>query len=107
MGNYLIRPIINGLSDHDAQSITLYSFNMSPPTKKKLIRNINEHTINDFFIKLSYENWDAIFSTDDVNEMFNSFLDSYLKIFYSSFPLKRVHIDNKIEKIKNKNCIIL
>ena len=28
------------------------------------------------------------------------FLDSYLKIFYSSFPLKRVHIDKK-----NKNWI--
>jgi hypothetical protein len=27
-------PIINGLSDHDAQSITLHSFNLSPPTKK-------------------------------------------------------------------------
>jgi hypothetical protein len=80
MRNYLIHPIINGLSDHDAQSITLYTFNLSPPTKKyKLIRNINEHTINDFLIKLSYETWDTIFSTDDINDMFNSFLDSYLK----------------------------
>jgi hypothetical protein len=44
MGNYSIYPIINGLSDHDAQSITLHSFNPSPPTKKcMLIRKINEH----------------------------------------------------------------
>jgi len=34
--------------------------------------------------------------------MFNSFLDSYLKICYSSFPLKRVH-----NAKKNKNWIIL
>jgi hypothetical protein len=30
--------------------------------------------------------WDLIFSSDDVNIMFNSFLDTYLKIYYSSFP---------------------
>jgi hypothetical protein len=55
-----------------------------------LIRKMNE--INDFLTKLSYETWDIIFSKDDVNNMFNSFLDSHLKIFYSSFLLKRVHI---------------
>jgi hypothetical protein len=96
MVNYSISPIINGLSDHDAQLITLLSYNLRPPTKKyKLIRNINDHTINDFLTKLSYETWDTIFSTDDVNIMFNSFLDAYLKMFYSSFPLKRVHINKK------------
>ena len=41
MGNCSICPIINGLSDHDAQSITLHSF-MRPPTKKcVLIRERN------------------------------------------------------------------
>jgi len=95
MGNYSICPIINGLSDQDAQSITLHSFNQRPPPKKcMLIRKINEHAINDFN-KLSYETWDTIFSTDDINKTLNSFLDSYLKIFYSSFPPKRVHINKK------------
>jgi hypothetical protein len=37
MGNYSICPIINGLSDHDAQSITLHSFNVRPPTKKCML----------------------------------------------------------------------
>jgi len=105
MGNYSICPVINGLSDHDAQYITLHSFNLSPPTKQcMLIRKINEHTINDFLPNLGYETWDTIFSTDKINKMFNSFLDSYLKIFYSSFPLKKVHI---AKEIKNKNCITL
>jgi hypothetical protein len=45
-------PIINGLSDHDAQLITLHSYNSRPPSKKyRLIRNINDHTINDFLTK--------------------------------------------------------
>jgi hypothetical protein len=29
LNNYSIRPIINGMSDHDAQSITLNTINMS------------------------------------------------------------------------------
>ena len=70
MGNCSICPVINGLSDHDAQSITLHSFNWRPPTKKYiLISKINEHTINDLLIKLSYKTWNTIFSTDDVNKM--------------------------------------
>ena len=95
MGNHSISPIINGLSDHDAQLIMLHSYNLKPHSKKyMLIRKINDHTKNNFFTKLSYETWDTVFSTDDVNIMFNSFLDTYLKMYYSSFPLKRVHINN-------------
>ena len=98
MGNYTISPIINGLSDHDAQFITLYSYIMRTPSKNyRLIRNINYHTINDFLTKLSCETWDTVFSTDDVNIKFNSFLDTYLKMFYSSFPLKRVQFNKKIK----------
>jgi hypothetical protein len=42
MRNYSICPIINGLSDHDAESVTLHSFNLRPPPKKcMLIRKIN------------------------------------------------------------------
>jgi len=86
MGNYSICPIINRLSDHDTQSITLHSFNQRPPPKKHmLIRKINEHTINDFLNKLSCESWDTIFSTDDVNKMFFGFL---LKNFLFQFSTK-------------------
>ena len=86
MGNYPISPIINGLTDHDAQLITLHSDNSRPPSKKyRLMRDINDHTMNDFLTKLSYKTWDTIFSTDDVNIMFNSFLDTYLKMFIPAF----------------------
>jgi hypothetical protein len=87
--NYSIRPINNGLSDLVAQSLTFNTINIRSYVKQfKLIRNINNHTTEDFKIKLSYETWDLTFSSDDVNIMFNSFLDTYLKIYYSSFPQK-------------------
>jgi hypothetical protein len=98
MGNHSIFPTINGLSDHDSQRLALYSYNLRPLSKKyRLIRNINDHTINDFLTKLSCETWDTVFSTDDVNIMFNSFLYIYLKMFYSSFELKRVSINKNIK----------
>ena len=102
-GNYIISTLINGLSDHDAQFITLHSYTSRPPSKNyRLIRDINDHTINDFLNQLSCETWDNVLSTDNVNIMFNSFLDTYLKMFYSSFLLKRVYLHTK-----NKNWITL
>ena len=99
MKNYSICPIINGLSDHDAQSILTHSFNLRPPFKKyRFIKQINDDTLNDFLTKLSYENWDTVFSTDDVNKMFNSFLNTYLKIATSSFPVRRVSITKQNTK---------
>ena len=108
LSTFLKWGIINGLSDHDVQSITLHSFNLRPHTKKKcmLIRKTKESTINHFLIKLIYETWDTIFSTDDVNKMFNSFLDTYLKFFYSIFPLNRVHIaKKKMDFLRNFNAL--
>jgi len=34
-----------------------------------LIRNINRFTIADFQIQLSYENWENVFSEEDVNTL--------------------------------------
>jgi hypothetical protein len=45
--------------------------------------------------KLSCKTWDTIFNSEDVNDMLNSFLNIYLRIFYSSFPLKKVISRNK------------
>jgi hypothetical protein len=43
----------------------------------------------DIVMKLSYEPWGTVFSNVDIDTKFNSFLNTYLRIFYSSFPLKR------------------
>jgi hypothetical protein len=44
--------------------------------------------MNEVVIKLSYETRDNIFVDKDVDTIFNSFLNTYLRIFYSSFPRK-------------------
>ena len=61
-----------------------------PIQKSKNVRNINMYTMSDFINKLSNESWDTIFNSDDVNAMFNSSLNIYLRIFYSSFPPNRL-----------------
>jgi hypothetical protein len=89
--NYSIYPHINGLSDHDAQIIKLNNFNIQGQyNTTQIIRNFNEHSITNFKIKLSFESWDDIFGGNDVNMIFNNFLNAYLRIFYSSFTKRKI-----------------
>jgi len=87
--DFLVTPFTNDLSDHDAQILALNIPMQSHPNKTKLIRKIDEHTIFYFIYNLSNETWDSVFDATDVNLMFNSFLNTYLRIFYSWFPLIR------------------
>jgi hypothetical protein len=48
-------------------------------------RRINNYTVTDFLTQLSYETWDGIFENKDINLIFNSFLNIYLRIFNASF----------------------
>jgi hypothetical protein len=48
---------------------------------------MDKFTILDFITKLSNDSWEGVFNNDDVNLMFNYFLNIYLKKFHSSFPL--------------------
>ena len=87
---YMITPIINRVSDHDAQILTISTdYSYIPTHRSKTVRKISKYTISDFIDKLSCESWNSIFNSEDVNAMFNSFLNIYLRIFYSSFPLKK------------------
>ena len=87
--NYVILPIINGLSDHDAQMITINDIHLKVMNNSpRLIRRFNELGISDFRIRLSLETWDNVFDNTDLNSMYNSFLNTYLRAFYTSFPLK-------------------
>ena len=52
---------------------------MSQYINLKTIRKINKFTISDFIDKLSCESWDSIFNSEDINAMFNSFLNIYLR----------------------------
>jgi len=57
--------------------------------KSKFISKMDKYTIFDFTYDLSNEAWDSVFNNNNVNLMFNSFLNTYLRIFYSCFPLTR------------------
>jgi hypothetical protein len=87
-----VYPWINGLSDHDAQIIVLHDIAIRTCEKKLYFcRRFNRAAVTDLNIKLSYESWNDVFSYNDVNVSFNKFLNTYLTIFYSSFPTKTVH----------------
>jgi hypothetical protein len=98
---YEVTPIINGLSDHDAQFLkininlnTLYN-NKSHQYQTDFRRNIDEYSMVEFQNNSSYESWEQVFDSNNVNEMFNSFLNTYLRIFYASFPLKKINHNTK------------
>ena len=87
--NYTDSPFFNGLSDHDAQLLIIKHINLQSQGHYVYItRNIN-YSINEFKISLSYETWDCVFSLNnnpDVDTLFNSFLNNYLRIFHNHFP---------------------
>jgi len=70
-----------------------------PIQESKIVRKMNNYSVSDFFNKSSKESWNIIFNGDDVNSMFNSCLNIYLWIFYSTFPPKRVINRNNNDNI--------
>jgi len=89
--NYCIHPLINWLSDHDAQIITINNITVDKRIKTRSIRIFNKFSISKFAVNLSYENWDNIFMQEDVNTVFNNFLNTYLRSFNFSFPLQKIY----------------
>ena len=86
--DFSVYPIINGHSDHDAQIIA-FTDTFTPISKQpfSLIRKVDNNTIGNFVHLLSYENWENVFSEENVNVLYNNFINTYLRIFYASFPL--------------------
>jgi hypothetical protein len=55
----------------------------------------------EFKIRLSYESWDSIFSNNDnmdVYSLFNILLNNYLRIVYTSFPLRKIIDRDKVRQ---------
>jgi hypothetical protein len=48
--------------------------------------------MNEFATQLSYETWNDVFTDQDLDTIFNSFLNIYLRIFYSNFPKRELKI---------------
>jgi hypothetical protein len=88
--DYAIEPLINGLSDHDAQVLVLHNIKIinqeTPFTIKRLI---NSDTIAQFKLNLSYESWSDTFTDNDVDFNFKKFLNAYLRILTTVFLIKR------------------
>jgi hypothetical protein len=82
------------MSDHDTQMIILNNIFLQKRVvyEMQYLRNINSTIITDFQLKLGHEIWDNIFEGSDVNIILNNFLNTYLRIFYSSFIKKKNHI---------------
>ena len=97
IGKYDLYSLINGLSDHDTQLLIL---NKGQKKEKECHtytkRKINKYIIADFELKLSHETWELVFDGNDVNKIFNSFLNIFLRIYYSSFPL--IQAENKMNQ---------
>jgi hypothetical protein len=90
-------PIIKGLSDHDAQFLTISDINTEinlAPFKWRL-RKIDNETIAQFQCLLVNETSDPIFKNWDTNYKFNSFLDTFLKIFEASFPVQNESLEKQ------------
>ena len=49
----------------------------------------DKNTVEEFKTRLSYESWECVFSQNEntnVDSLFNSFINDYLRLFYTSFP---------------------
>jgi hypothetical protein len=89
--DYIISPIVNGLSDHDAQLIAINNLNLKfLNNTPRFIRNIDKHGVFDFKTSLSLVTWDNVFENNDINSSYNFFLNTYLRVHYSSFPLRKL-----------------
>jgi hypothetical protein len=87
---YILTPLSNGLSDHEAQLLGILYIDLEPQNQQQqLIRKTDNHSMTNFVMKLSSETWDTVFSNADIETKFNTFLSTYLRIFYSSFPLRK------------------
>jgi hypothetical protein len=95
---FKVFPIPNGLSDHDAQLVMMRDIMLPIPLKACwTTRKIDKCSLTDFNYRLSFEMWKEVFDENDINIMFNSFLNIFLRLFNTSFPKStaKPHITKK------------
>jgi hypothetical protein len=84
------QPLINGLSDHDAQIVMLHDIISTNTSQIPLYTRIIDSISTVRFIEmLSNENWEDVFHDSEVNFIFNTFHNIYLRLFYCCFLLKK------------------
>jgi hypothetical protein len=87
INSYDIVSISNGLSDHEAQCLAMNNITNLHKYKPLTItrRNINKDSIAQFQNDIYNQNWQSIYQSNDVDESYNSFLNTYLLIYESCF----------------------
>jgi hypothetical protein len=86
IGKFELSPMYNGISDHDAQWLLIHDITIFSHTKRsRIIRKIDESSLLNFNLSLSTEQWEEIFDENEVNIMFNTFLNIFLRYFCNSF----------------------
>jgi exonuclease III len=91
LNNYSVITVVNGLSNHDAQLLLLNNIKIKYSNPRCCaICQINKVNMDNFKPNLSYELWEEIFLDEEVDKLFNNFLNTYLRIFNISFPVKKL-----------------
>jgi hypothetical protein len=73
--NYNMKQRVNGFSDPDAQLIAINNTTITKGTQKRFHkREINKNSIAEFQLILSWEQWNDIFESIDVNNISTTFL---------------------------------
>jgi len=89
--NYSVYSLINSLSYHNAQILSLSTI-ILPDYRNEIYAHmkISKHSLNKFQTCLNYEAWENVLSNNDnnTNTNFNNFLNTSLGKFYTSFPKK-------------------
>jgi hypothetical protein len=100
---YTLCFLYNGLSDHNAQLLKIKDINLQTVNRRSYsIRNIDKYSMEEFKIRLSCESWDSMFSNNDnmdVDSLFNIFLNNYLRIVCTSFPLRKIIERGEIKQL--------
>jgi len=63
-------------------------------------RVVNDKTIQDFQLQLSYKIWENVFDSNCVNDSFNNFLNTYLQCYNANIRKQTMK-----KKIKFQNWI--
>jgi hypothetical protein len=105
--NYSVYSLINCLSNHDAQVLSLSDIIVSNDRNELYsYRKMSIQLLNEFQTSLSYEVWENIFSNNDndTNKIFNNFLNTFLKKFNASFPKKTIEIMQNLKAVYVPTC---
>jgi len=86
-----------GLSDHLAQSISISLPDINKTLYKVKKRKFNEVNTQEFLHLLKQVTWQDVFSELDINAKFTAFMDVFMYCYNVAFPIKTVHMRNRIK----------